>query len=95
MFSVRFVTVSVILEANGKPVASQPTTAAAGGGRGLTGWVGTDGETAEKAAGVERPSQQLSPAHFSLSPFDVQRSIPCDPGAQLLWVLHYGHCRNR
>lgn len=37
MFSVRFVTVSVILEANGKPVASQPTTAAAGGGRGLTG----------------------------------------------------------
>lgn len=89
MFSVRFVTVSVILEANGKPVASQPTTAAAGG------WAGTAGETAEKAAGVERPSQQLSPAHFSLSPFDVQRSIPCDPGAQLLWVLHYGHCRNR
>lgn len=90
MFSVRFVTVSVILEANGS-TSSFPNNRLLLPG---VGWGGVGGhvrETAEETVGVERPSQQLSPAHFSLSPFSVQHSIPCDPRAQLLWGLHL-HC---
>lgn len=43
---------------------------------------------------MERPGQQLSPAHFILSPFSVHPAQhPCEPRAQPLWVLHlhYGH----
>lgn len=83
MFSVRFVTVSVILEANGIPVASQMTTCCCGGvGVGDMPGNSREGRWCEET----RPAAQSSP--FQFVTFQCPAQHPCEPRAQLLWVLH-------
>lgn len=87
MYSVRFVIVSVILEANRIPVASQMTTCCCGGGGG--DMLGNSREGSW--CGETRPTAQSSLFHFVT--FQCPAQHPGEPRAQLLWVLHlhYGH----